>query len=182
MTLLASILKAIQGSAQFNQNYEAGPVCVLWPDKDRLWEPLATKRAPQNAYAAKFSIPYAIAVALLRDNAGLGEYTDTLVLDAELLRLMSKVNYTIDPANPYPKQFTGHLKVTLTDGTVHEHHQGYFKGGVDHPMSDADLRHKFFANCAHGGLSDTQARALEAALVASMAAPVVNADRFYAQP
>ena len=148
----------------------------------RLWEPLATKRAPQNAYAAKFSIPYAIAVALLRDNAGLGEYTDSLVLDATLRRLMSKVNYTIDPANPYPKQFTGHLKVTLTDGTVHEHHQGYFKGGVDHPMSDADLRHKFFANCAHGGLSDTQARALEAALVASMAAPVVNADRFYAQP
>ena len=25
----------------FNQNYETGPVCVLWPDKERLWEQLA---------------------------------------------------------------------------------------------------------------------------------------------
>ena len=41
MTFLASLLQAAQASAQFNQNYEAGPVCVLWPDKDRLWEPLA---------------------------------------------------------------------------------------------------------------------------------------------
>ncbi len=144
----------------------------------RLWEPLATKRAPQNAYAAKFSIPYAIAVALLRDNAGLGEYTDAWVSDTELLRLMSKVNYTVDPANPYPKQFTGHVKVTLTDGTVHEHRQGFFKGGVDNPMSDADLRHKFMANCAHGGLAAGQAQALEAALLAMMDAPVISATGF----
>ena len=32
----------------------------------RLWEPLAAKQAPPNGYAAKFSIPYAIAVGMLR--------------------------------------------------------------------------------------------------------------------
>ncbi len=130
----------------------------------RLWEPLATKQAPPNAYAAKFSIPYAIAVALLKDNAGLGEYTDALAQSAELRALAAKVRYVVDPANPYPKQFTGHLRVTLKDGTVHEHRQGWFKGGVEHPLSDADLRHKFRANCAHGGLDATQTQALEAAL------------------
>ena len=118
----------------------------------RLWEPLATKRAPQNGYAAKFSIPYAIAVALLKDNAGLGEYSDAQVRDPELLALAAKVSYRVDPTNPYPKRFTGHLKVSLIDGSVHEHRQGYFKGGVDHPLSDTDLAHKFHANCAHGGL------------------------------
>ena len=126
----------------------------------RLWEPLATKRAPQNAYAAKFSIPYAIAVALLKDNAGLSEYTDTQVKDPDLLALMSKVSYVVDPANPYPKQFTGHIRVTLKDGTVHEHRQGWFKGGVDHPLGDGDLQHKFHANCAHGGLTQQQSDAL----------------------
>ena len=30
----------------------------------RLWEPLAAKQQPLNAYAAKFSIPYAIAVGM----------------------------------------------------------------------------------------------------------------------
>ena len=126
----------------------------------RLWEPLATKQAPQNAYAAKFSIPYAIAVALARGNAGLGEYTDQLAQSAELRALAAKVHYVVDPANPYPKQFTGHVKVTLHDGTVHEHRQAFFKGGAAHPLSDADLQHKFFANCVHGGLPRVQAEAL----------------------
>ena len=126
----------------------------------RLWEPLATKCAPQNAYAAKFSIPYAIAVAMIKGDAGLSEYTDAQVAEPALLALMAKVSYVVDPANPYPKQFTGHLKVTLHDGSVHEHRQGYFKGGAQHPLTDADLQHKFYANCAHGGVGRAQANAL----------------------
>lgn len=140
----------------------------------RLWEPLATKQAPPNAYAAKFSIPYAIAVALLKDNAGLGEYTDTLAQDAELRALAAKVRYVVDPANPYPKQFTGHLKVTMDDGTVHEHRQAYFKGGAEHPLSDADLLHKFKANCAHGGLPAAQAQALQARLAGLFDSPLLG--------
>ncbi len=130
----------------------------------RLWEPLAVKRAPQNGYAAKFSIPYAIAVAMLRDNAGLGEYSDAQVKDPALLALAAKVTYIVDPNNPYPKQFTGHLKITLKDGTVFEHRQGFFKGGAEHPMADAELQHKFFANCAHGGMEHAEAAQLAARL------------------
>ena len=128
----------------------------------RLWEPLAGKAAPPNAYAAKFSIPYAIAVALLRDNAGLSEYTDALAQDPALRSLAAKVRYRVDPANPYPAQFTGHLRVTMQDGRVHENHQAYFKGGAAHPLSDEDLLFKFHANCAHGGLPRAQADALAA--------------------
>ena len=117
----------------------------------RLWEPLADKAAPPNAYAAKFSIPYAIAVAIARGDAGLSDYTDALAHDPLLRALAGKVRYRIDPANPYPKRFTGRLRVTLADGTVHEHEQDFFKGGAGHPLSDAELRHKFDANCVHGG-------------------------------
>ena len=140
----------------------------------RLWEPLATKQAPPNAYAAKFSIPYAIAVALLRDNAGLGEYTDALAHDGDLRALASKVSYIVDPANPYPKQFTGHLRVTLADGTVHEHHQGWFKGGAEHPLSDDDIRHKFHANCAHGGLPAAHAEAMATTLHGLFGRPLIT--------
>lgn len=130
----------------------------------RLWEPLAAKAAPPNAYAAKFSIPYAIAVALLRDNAGLSEYTDALAQDPALRALAGKVRYRIDPANPYPKQFTGHLRVTMKDGAVHEHRQAFFKGGAANPLSDDDMLFKFHANCAHGGLPRARAEALAATL------------------
>ena len=130
----------------------------------RLWEPLAHKAAPPNAYAAKFSIPYAIAVALLRDNAGLSEYTDALAHDPALRTLAGKVHYRIDPDNPYPKQFTGHLRVTMKDGAVHEHRQAFFKGGAANPLSDEDMLFKFHANCAHGGLPRAQAEALATTL------------------
>ena len=134
----------------------------------RLWEPLAAKRAPPNGYAAKFSIPYAIAVALLNDDAGLAEYGDEQVSDPALRALMAKVSYRIDVTNPYPRQFTGHLLVTLDDGTQHEHRQAYFKGGAEHPLSDAELERKFFANCAHGRLprdaAEQLARRLQAML------------------
>ena len=126
----------------------------------RLWEPLALKQSPPNGYAAKFSIPYAIAVGLTFDNAGLGEYAEAVVQRADLRALAAKVSYIVDPANPYPKQFTGHLRITLHNGEVHEHHQGFFKGGVDHPMSDADLQQKFLANCRYGQVSDAQAQTL----------------------
>ncbi len=142
----------------------------------RLWEPLAAKRAPPNGYAAKFSIPYAVAVALLHDNAGLGEYGDAQVKDPALQALAAKVSYRVDPANPYPRQFTGHLAVTLDDGTLHQHRQAYFKGGAEHPLSDADLAHKFFANCAHGGMQRADAALLHDALGALFDQSRIDAD------
>ena len=141
----------------------------------RLWEPLAAKRRPPNGYAAKFSIPYAIAVALADDDAGLSQYSDAQVQRADLHALMDKVSYRVDPANPYPRQFTGHLRVTLHDGTVHEHRQAFFKGGAEHPLSDDDLQRKFAANCAHGGLTSAAAQLLAAQLSGLLDAPLISA-------
>jgi 2-methylcitrate dehydratase PrpD len=126
----------------------------------RLWEPLSLKHSPPNAYAAKFSIPYAIAAGLMLDDAGLEAYTEAVVQGAEIRALAAKVSYIVDPHNPYPKQFTGHVRVRLKNGQVLEQRQGFFKGGVDHPMSDADLLQKFKANCKFGGLDEVQTAAI----------------------
>ena len=124
----------------------------------RLWEPLEAKQNPPNGYAAKFSIPYAIAVGLLRGDAGLGEYEEAVVHDPAVRRLAGRVRYVIDPDNPYPRQFTGHLRVTLHSGEVREASQGHFRGGRDEPMSAATLEAKFLANCAYGGWDEPRAR------------------------
>ena len=126
----------------------------------RLWEPIDQKRSPPNGYAAKFSIPYAIAVGILRDGAGLAEFDERVVNDAAIIRLANKVNYIVDPANPYPDRFIGHVRIVLTNGEIHEHRQDFFRGGVDHPLSEADFERKFFANCAYGGLATTGAQRL----------------------
>jgi 2-methylcitrate dehydratase PrpD len=144
----------------------------------RLWEPLEQKRSPPNGYAAKFSVPYGIAVGILRGDAGLREYDDVIVKDPAILALAGKVSYVVDPNNPYPRQFTGHVKVKLADGKVHEFRQGYFKGGAEHPLSDDDLTRKFLANCGYGGVSDADAQALLADVRGVFGSKAVDVARF----
>lgn len=117
----------------------------------RLWEPLAAKQRPPNAYAAKFSQPYCIAAGFVLGHAGLDAFTEERVRDPRLLALAAKVRYEIDPHNPYPDEFTGHVKATLKDGTVVEERQAHFRGGAHEPLPRADLEQKFRLNCRHGG-------------------------------
>ena len=140
----------------------------------RLWEPLAAKQNPPNGYAAKFSIPYAIAVGMLRGDAGLVEYEDAVVHDPAVRALAGKVRYVVDPDNPYPRQFTGHLRVTLENGEVREASQGHFRGGREEPMSAEALEAKFIANCRYGGWDQDRARSVLTVLRGLRAAPRVD--------
>ncbi len=123
----------------------------------RLWEPLAAKQRPPNAYAAKFSQPYCIAAGFILGDAGLEAFTEERVRDERLRALAAKVRYEIDPDNPYPDEFTGHVRVRLKDGRVVEERQAHLRGGAHEPLVRADLEEKFRRNCAYGGWSVAQA-------------------------
>jgi 2-methylcitrate dehydratase PrpD len=125
----------------------------------RLWEPLAGKQRPPNAYAAKFSQPYCIAAGFILGHAGLEAFTEERVRDPRLLELAAKVRYQIDPHNPYPDEFTGHVKVKLKGGKVMEERQDHMRGGAREPLSRADIGEKFRQNCAHGGWPARRAEA-----------------------
>jgi 2-methylcitrate dehydratase PrpD len=123
----------------------------------RLWEPLASKHHPANGYAGKFSSPYCIATGFVRGNVGLSDFTDAAVKDPAVLALAAKVRYQIDPSNPYPKNFTGHIRATLRDGSVVEERQPYMRGGAQEPLTRADIEQKFVLNAKHGGWSEARA-------------------------
>jgi 2-methylcitrate dehydratase PrpD len=123
----------------------------------RLWEPLAAKQRPANGYAGKFSTPYCIAAGFVRGNVGLGDFSDAAVKDSAVLALAGKVRYVVDPDNPYPKNFTGHIRATLRDGTVVEERQPYMRGGAQEPLTRADIEEKFLLNVRHGGWSADRA-------------------------
>jgi len=123
----------------------------------RLWEPLKAKQSPPNAYAAKFSQPYCIAAGFVLGNAGLDAFTDGRVADPRLRALAAKVRYEVDPDNPYPSEYTGHVRVKLKSGAVVEERQAHIRGGKHEPLSRADVEDKFRGNCAYGGWSDAQA-------------------------
>src|SRR5436305_14923751 len=78
----------------------AGPV-------PRLWEPLAAKHAPSNGYAAKFSLPYLLASIFVRGRAGLAEFSEAAVREADVLRVAGRVTYELDATIDYPRQFVG---------------------------------------------------------------------------
>jgi 2-methylcitrate dehydratase PrpD len=125
----------------------------------RLWEPLAAKQRPANGYAGKFSTPYCIAAGFVRGNVALSDFSDDAVRDPAVLALAAKVRYRIDPQNPYPKNFTGHIRATLGDGSVIEERQPHMRGGAQEPLTRADIEEKFLLNARRGGWSEQRAAA-----------------------
>ncbi len=122
----------------------------------RLWEPLAAKQKPSNGYGAKFSTPYCIAAGFVRGNVGLDSFTDAAVKDPAVVAVAEKVRYVIDPDNPYPNNFTGHIRAELRDGRVVEERQPHIRGGAHEPLSRSDIEQKFTLNARHGGWDDAR--------------------------
>ena len=117
----------------------------------RLWEPLAAKQNPPNAYASKFSVPFNIAVAFVTGGAGFAAFSETTIKDPRVLGLAAKIRYAIDPKNPYPHGYTGHVRMTLKDGRVFEERQPHIRGGAAEPLSRQEIQNKFKNNAAYGG-------------------------------
>jgi 2-methylcitrate dehydratase PrpD len=125
----------------------------------RLWEPLAEKQRPRNGYAAKFAVPYLLATGFVRGGLGLDAFTDSAINDSRVLALAAKVRFVVDPDNPYPSSYTGHIRATLRDGSVVEERQPFLRGGANEPLTRQDLIEKFVLNTQHGGWSKGQADA-----------------------
>ncbi len=124
----------------------------------RLWEPIALKRRPPTDYAAKFSLPFGIALGLCRGHAGLTDFSPEAIADPALLDLAARVHYEVDPDDPYPARFTGHVAVETADGRTFEARQDHIRGGTDMPLDRGEIEAKFMANAAHGGVTEAAAR------------------------
>ena len=125
----------------------------------RLWEPLADKQRPPNGYAAKFAVPYVLAAGFIHGGVGLGAFTESAIRDPRVLALAAKVRFVIDPDNPYPNSYTGHVRATLRDGSVVEDRQPHLRGGAQEPLTQQDVIDKFRLNAEHGGWSSSRSDA-----------------------
>jgi 2-methylcitrate dehydratase PrpD len=142
----------------------------------RLWEPLDLKRAPPNGYAGKFSTPYCIAVGFLDGKAGFAQFTDERSQDPRVRALAARISYVIDPANPYPAGFTGHIRAELKDGTTREFRRSHMRGGAQEPLSQDEIATKFRDNVRFGGWDEARGTAFAAALDALSGGGPVNLE------
>ena len=126
----------------------------------RLWEPLQLKRLPPTDYAAKFSVPFGVALGLVRGHADLGDFTPESVVDPQLLQIAGLVDFEVDPANPYPDAYTGHVRLIYEDARVEEVEQLFMRGGAQAPLTREEIDTKFYANVAFGGYHSDEVDAL----------------------
>jgi 2-methylcitrate dehydratase PrpD len=125
---------------------------------------------PTAPLAAKFSLEYCVAAALLDGRVTLGHFTEEAVGRPDLQSLLRRVEYRVPEdwqkgAGPW-KQGHGRVEVRLKDGSVRRGVTAAPKGDATNPMSDEELETKFL-ECA--GLALGEGRAKDAlALVRSM--------------
>jgi 2-methylcitrate dehydratase PrpD len=110
---------------------------------------------PATELEAKFSMPFCMAILLLRRRAGLAEFTDEVVNLPEVEAMTEKIEYGVHPeaeAAGYDKMTTI-IDIDLHDGRRINGRADFGKGSPAHPMSDAELADKFRECAEWGGLA-----------------------------
>jgi len=100
---------------------------------------------PQNGNQAQFSVAFAVAVALLKGDSSVFQYTDANVADPQVRALMARTRVEIDTAldEKYPDQRASSVVIELADGVRHEGYLPNARGEPEFPLSPADIESKF---------------------------------------
>lgn len=120
---------------------------------------------PETPLAAKFSLEYCVAVALLDGGVGLHHFTDTAVRRSDVQSLLRRVEYRIPDewrkgAGPWAVG-SARVEVRLKDGGIRRGATSVPRGDASNPLSDAELEAKFM-ECASLALGpDRAGRALD---------------------
>ena len=110
----------------------------------RLCEPPATKRRPRTAIDAKFSLPFAVAVAAVHGDVALDHFSSHGLADPAVLTLADKVNYEVDAEFGTTR---GSVEMETARGVFRADTPVSAYGSPDNPMSTEALRAKFL-HCA----------------------------------
>lgn len=104
------------------------------------WEP---RLAPESEYGARFSLPYAVAVAFVDEHVGIGSFSSARLDDPRLLGLTQKVSYKVNPDVEFPRYLPSWIIVKTRDGQVLEHRLRSCRGQDTEPITAANLEAKF---------------------------------------
>jgi 2-methylcitrate dehydratase PrpD len=103
---------------------------------------------PRNELQAKFSMEFCMAILLLRGRAGLNEFTDEVVLQPEVQKMIEKVDFVVDQeaeAAGYHKMTTI-IAIELANGRKVSGRADFGKGSPAMPMSYDEVAAKFREN------------------------------------
>lgn len=119
-------------------------ICYLpEPTLPIVAEPADKKITPQTDYDAKFSAQFVVAACLARGRFGLEELSDASLKDAAILNLSQKARCVIEENSPFPRYFSGGVRICLEDGSEYSHHIDVNLGSGERALQAADIAEKF---------------------------------------
>lgn len=107
-----------------------------------LCEPKELKTNPGNAIAAKFSIPYCVAVAIVDGDVGLQSFDDEKRRDPNVQALAERVRHRVNDA-PQNESTRGALTLALRDGRKFSKSYDQPRGHPSRPIGEKRLLEKF---------------------------------------
>jgi 2-methylcitrate dehydratase PrpD len=121
------------------------------PMMTMLTEPRAMKIAPRTGIDAKFSVPFTVATALIKDDVTLDDFSDSARGAPAVLRLAERTVFEVDPKAPPGMQAAtrGTLRIERADRAIFEHTIDDPRGHPSNPLSNDDLQAKFRACALH---------------------------------
>ena len=101
-------------------------------------------REPRNTLAGKFSVPFAIATAIVNGGTGVESFTIDQVRNEAIRALAGKVTVVEDAklTAMMPARRPARLAIKLTDGTIYQAETLTNRGDVEDPYSDRELADK----------------------------------------
>lgn len=108
-------------------------------------EPAAAKQRPGSVVDAQFSLPFGVAVALVRGSASADDFVLAALTDETIRSLMERVTAVRDPALDavYPRVWPSWVRIHLRDGRILATHVDHPHGDPENFLDDAELDAKF---------------------------------------
>jgi 2-methylcitrate dehydratase PrpD len=135
-----------------------------------ILEPVEQKLAPRNAYDARFSLPFALGVTLVRGQLDVTCFDDQTLTDRSVLAAAAKVRYEVHDFGGTAGEFSGGVRIELVDGRTVTAGLEVSPGGAEAAMSEDDIRAKWRTNASRA-MSLDDVHELEARLLSISEAP-----------
>ena len=120
-------------------------------------------RVPETSIQGKFCMPYLVARALIDGKVGIDTFTESAVREPSVLKLAERVKMNLNNDLKKTNLAGRPCRVTmrLTDGRTFTREAQHAKGSPEFPMTEAELKEKFFDAASHALPPDSAKRALE---------------------
>jgi 2-methylcitrate dehydratase PrpD len=147
-------------------------VDLVTPEIHRmLAEPVERKRSPDTAIDARFSLFFTVALALVRGQVTLDDFTAATLKDPDTLSLAARVHATVRNDFPPDHAAAGRMAITLKDGREFRGEVQQARGSPASPLSTPALVEKFVHCC------ERAAKPLRPAAAQALAARILSLDQ-----